>query len=256
MPTAESFFDNRKDYITYLIMKCIEQSKGAVGSWALRENLLENGVDCSTATVGRYLKDLDYKEYTFPCGNQGRILTPLGKAQIATLDLSINRYEVQSKLAREVQVNSYEELIDLINTRKALEMEACAQACVRATENDLKLLKKALSDHQACVDNNEDPTDTAFNFHEVIGQICHNKFLYAMLDMLFFEEKKMESRFETLVTRERGKSYVKEHWQITEAIAARDSWKAAQLMSKHIDVLRYAVEEDWDRQLKQNGKQR
>ena len=112
----------------------------------------------------------------------------------------------------------------------------------------MKLLKKALDSHQACVDNNEDPTDTAFDFHEVISRICHNKFLYALLDMLFFEEKKMEARFETLVTRERGKHYAKEHWQIMEAINARDSWRAAQLMGKHIDVLRYAIEEDWERQ--------
>ena len=48
---------------------------------------------------------------------------------------------------------------------------------------------------------------------------------------------------ETLVTRERGRIYVKEHEEIAAAICAHDARRAEELMDRHIAVLCAAVEE-------------
>ena len=59
--------------------------------------------------------------------------------------------------------------------------------------------------------------------------------------MLIHEEKRIESVMESLVTRERGQAYAKEHAAIAEAIIAKDPVRAAKLMEQHIQVLSDAI---------------
>lgn len=79
-------FSSRTKMISYLLLRFIADKDEPAGSWVLREDLLSFGIDCSTATIGRYLKELDYREYTVQKSNQGRVLTPIGQAHLEELE--------------------------------------------------------------------------------------------------------------------------------------------------------------------------
>lgn len=72
-------FKNESDIVLFLLVRQIGHRTGPVGSWTLKEELDSMGIAYGTATVGRYLKMLDYKGYTIHKGNQGRILSDEGK---------------------------------------------------------------------------------------------------------------------------------------------------------------------------------
>ena len=134
-------------------------------------------------------------------------------------------------------------MIELLYVRRALETEAARQAAINARAEDIAVLIRSVEDHRDTVEQNRDPTEPALEFHAVVADISHNKFICPILNMLIYEEKKIEAVMETLVTRERGRVYVKEHEQIAQAICDHDGEKAAQFMYAHIDELCKAVEE-------------
>ena len=141
-----------------------------------------------------------------------------------------------------MKVTEYGELIELLYVRRALETEAARQAAISARAEDIAVLMRSVEDHRDTVEQNRDPTEPALEFHAVVADISHNKFICPILNMLIYEEKKIEAVMETLVTRERGRVYVKEHEQIAQAICDHDGEKAAQFMYAHIDELCKAVE--------------
>lgn len=222
----------------YFLLKFINESKQPVGSWMLKAQMDSLGIKCSTATIGRYLKMLDCDELTIPCGNQGRILSEKGVERLKELDAQYERTTAQEKFSKGIQVEDYEELIDLLQIRKILEIEATRMAAQNASEQDIQKMMWAVQQHRECVARDGDPTYTGLQFHIVLAEICHNKFLLAILNMLVFEEKRIESRFDWLLIREvQGRENVEEHTQIANAIAQHDSEMAVLLMERHLNAL-------------------
>jgi hypothetical protein len=238
---STGLFSNNTDVTIYLLMKMISESAVPMGAWVLNEQLLNNGVKSSVATVGRYLKMLDYRNHTIRKGFEGRILTPEGIEALNELDALIDRALMQNKFSHSIRVNEYRDLLDLIHARKALESEAARLAAQNATDEELEELLVVLRLHRKYVEENQDPTEQALAFHSTIAKISHNKFIAALLNMLIFEEKKIEAKFEKLVTRERGRVYIQEHEKITNAIIERDAEYAAKLMDSHISELYQAI---------------
>lgn len=230
-------FKSRNAVISYLLMTMIDEKEAPVGAWQLQENLRKCGIECSTASVGRLLRNLDYTSYTVRKSNQGRILTPLGQAKLVALKEKLASVERQNNIQESLKVRKYDELIDLLLARKALEAEAARLAALHGTEEDMQRLSEAVQAHRQCVSNRQDPTESAFHFHKIVSEMSYNRFLKTLLDMLIYEEKKIEAVFETLVTRERGSVYVVEHSDIADAIIARDAKRAGKLMGAHIQEL-------------------
>ena len=168
-----SIFKNDSEYISYLLMKYIQEDGAPVGAWTLREKLLAHGIDRGTATIGRYLKSLDSQDYTITQGNQGRLLTPRGVTRLHQIEKALQEVEVQNFLTATTQIHEYQDLIDLLYVRRLLETETAALAAEYATEGELKQLQSALEAHERCVALNSDPTETALIFHQTIADICH-----------------------------------------------------------------------------------
>lgn len=239
-------FKTQAQMVEYLLLRVLHERNEPVGSWALKSSLDAYGVELSTATVGRHLKKLEDREFTVQVSNLGRVLTPLGAAHFSSLHTRVNRAKIRDMTSEALKVNEYDELLDLLCVRVALETQTARQAAQRAGKKDIAKLDAALERHRECIRENRDPTDTALEFHSVVAHISHNKFAAALLDMLIYEEKEIEAVFQTLVTRERGKTYVVDHDEITQAIRERNPDEAARLMHEHVMELYYAVKDQAD----------
>lgn len=236
-------FKSSKEFSHFLIMSLIDAAGKPIGAYELQPLLAANGVSCSTATIGRQLKELDSAEYTIQQSNLGRILTPLGISVLNSQRSQLDRAKIHGAFSKALYIHQYDELIDLIYARKIIEPAIAFLAAENATEQEILELSKHLEKHRVVTNNNQDPTDAALDFHTYIGKISHSKSLNAMLNVLIFEEKRVESTFESLLTRERGRSYVVEHSNIFHAIQARNPEKARDLMEQHIQVLYCAIVE-------------
>lgn len=235
-------FKNQADSIMYLIARSIAQSDGPVGSWSLKIELDANGVECSTATIGRYLKMLDVKGFTIQKSNQGRVLTPSGKIWLDGMKNRIDRAQMRDNISRTIHVNEYAEMVDLMQVRKLIEVDAARLAAENATDEDIRRLEATLQLHHRYVEDNVDPVDPALDFHLAVTQASHNKFMAAVLSLLVFEEKQIEATIEVLRTREMGSVYVVEHDDIMQAIREHNPQRAESLMEAHMQVILDEVE--------------
>lgn len=231
------------DTIMYLLIKIISSKDSSIGSWALKADLDERGVYCSTATIGRYLKMLDSNGFTVRKSNQGRLLTEKAVTWLANIDQQIARAKLRKETSRAFEVNEYFEFIDLLRARKAIEVEAVRAAVACASSKEIAKLRSSINKHYRYVAENRDPVDPALEFHSIIAEISHNKFIKTMLNILVFEEKQIESAMESLITRERGGIYVLEHDEIARALEDRNEQLAVKLMEKHMEEIISAVEE-------------
>lgn len=236
-------FRTENDAVTFLIASIIEDSASPIGAWTLKEKLKKYGIDYGTATVGRYLKELDSQGLTEQKSNQGRILTEPGQQWLSKISNNVTRAQIHKQSSKALKIDSYSDLVELIQARKAIEIAGVALAVEQATDEDLVKLKQAVIKHYRYVAENRDPTDPALEFHSIVAEISHNRFIKAMLDMLIFEERTIEDNIEQLVTRKRGDTYVVEHDDISSAIVERNAEKAISLMSQHLDALLSAVRE-------------
>lgn len=235
-------FKNENDTVLFLLVKQIGSKDGPAGSWTLREDMEKAGIVYSIATIGRYLKTLDLKGYTFQKGNQGRLLTEDGKVWLDKMEESLARAEIRNESSRALKVNKYSDLIDLMKARKAIEVETVRLAALNASEKEITDLRKTINVYYRYIAQKKDFVDPALNFHSIIADMSHNRFMKAILEMLVFEEKGIENNIEQLETRDKGNIYVIEHDDITRAIEERNPDLASELMAKHMDGILKDVE--------------
>jgi DNA-binding FadR family transcriptional regulator len=243
-------FSSKSEVVEYLLLKYLAQSHHPIGSWVLKVMLELNDLEVSTATIGRILKNLDTKQYTELVDSQGRVITEKGIAYVNKLSERVEREYLQKKLIHASQPKNLDELLDLLRARKALECETARLAASRAASEDIASIEKAMLRHEDAVLNKNDPTATALDFHKKVAVASKNRFLIAALDILIYEEVKLESQFTELITRERGDEYAKQHRLIMEAIKQQRPKEASALMGIHLDTLIEAIQEQDERMSK------
>ncbi|WP_286900129.1 GntR family transcriptional regulator [Thermocrispum sp.] len=139
---------------------------------------------------------------------------------------------VRSDRGMIVRENSPEEVLDIYETRIALEATAARMAAERRTVHDLLQMREYA---QAMVD--ETPADAtemvAMNerFHRSVWRATHNRSMIDLLERLNMHLGRYPAT--TLAYPGRWERGARQHLDIVEAIEARDGDKAAELAAAH-----------------------
>ncbi|WP_054637824.1 FadR/GntR family transcriptional regulator [Thalassobacillus sp. C254] len=232
----ERGFSSKTDILNYLLLKYLSKMQTPVGSWVLRDLLQKEGLNVSTATIGRALKNLDSQELTKLIEAQGRVITAEGIQYVKVFSEKIRIYNLQQNIMDAVQPKNIDELLDLMRVRKALECETARLAALRATDQNIEVLEKTVCIHEKCVETNDDPTKPALGFHGELAKSSNLRFLIASLDLLINDELWLEDRF-IEITRERADEYTLHHRLIASAIRERDPDEANHQMGIHMDAI-------------------
>lgn len=237
-------FQSKAELYEYIIMYIIGENDGPIGSWALKSALNEYEAELSTASIGRYLKEMDSKGITETVSNKGRVLTEKGKKLLAEKEESVTKAMLHSNIREATDITEYSQLIQLYYVREALEVEAVREAVLYASDEEFAEMELTIADYRNCLERDEDFTDPALKFHAVLARSTKNRFLEAILKMLIYEQKSIEAKFEILATRELeyGLGYAREHEEILKALQERDVEKATRLMITHLGATRGALE--------------
>ena len=130
-----------------------------------------------------------------------------------------------------------QELNDVLEVRKSLEMLAANKACERMTEEDMKAMRDAGEEFRKLALNpNCDLTaltEADVAFHDTIYRGTRNRRLNQILANL--REQMYRFRLEYLKDASIRESLVSEHEEIMKAVAGRDGELAADLIGEHID---------------------
>ncbi len=236
-------FSTKAEAIEYLLLDYLAQAEEPMGSWSLYEMLQFKGYQVSVATIGRVLKTFDIQGLTELVKQRGRALTTRGREYARELSERVERARLQNRLLELSQPRDLKELMDLLQARSALEHEVARLAAMRASPRHIEAIRQSLEEHQRSVSEKTDPTAAALKFHQAVAKASQNRFLATILDLLIYEESKVEARITRLITRERGSEYVAQHALIHEAIARRNTEEAERRMSEHMDALLRAIQE-------------
>ncbi len=172
-----NLFSTQEEAAHYMLLEYLLNSQEPVGSWVLKVVLELKGIDVSIATVGRYLKSLDSKNFTKLIGSQGRMITTEGANFVKKLTIDLEMEQLQRKLIDAAHPRNFEELLDVLLARKALESESARLAAVRATDKNIEQIRKTLERHRICVENKNDPTSPSLDFHRKVTLASQNRFL-------------------------------------------------------------------------------
>lgn len=130
-----------------------------------------------------------------------------------------------------------QELNDVLEVRKSLEMLAANKACERMTEEDMKAMRETGAEFRKLALNpNCDLTaltEADVAFHDTIYRGTRNRRLNQILANL--REQMYRFRLEYLKDASIRESLVSEHEEIMKAVAGRDGELAAGLIGEHID---------------------
>ena len=130
-----------------------------------------------------------------------------------------------------------QELNDVLEVRKSLEMLAANKACERMTEEDMKAMRETGAEfRKRALNPNCDLTaltEADVAFHDTIYRGTRNRRLNQILANL--REQMYRFRLEYLKDASIRESLVSEHEEIMKAVAGRDGELAADLIGEHID---------------------
>lgn len=225
--------------LEYLVLSYLDQIDGPVGSGAICDWLRQEGSGISEATVGRFLRELDIRNYTERAGFRGRTLTEKGKSRLAKLQHERAVAHSSTELMRALRVNDLDEVVGVLVARRALEREIARLAAVCATERDVEALEVLIHRYET-VGPLHAAAEADFAFHSRLAEISGNKILQAATRLIHAEAQ--ASMIPEPIRRKLRPTLALQHVEIVDAIRTRDPQRAEAAMVKHLDLLIDAVQ--------------
>jgi GntR family transcriptional repressor for pyruvate dehydrogenase complex len=211
-----------------LVLSVLRAQRVPLGARAIGRELSVEGLQTSESTINRLLVDLDARGLTEPIEKKGRVLTAEGKRVSEVLLLSQHR---DLYFERALDLQSVDDLIDHLMTRRGIEREAARAAALRASDEEIRSL-------HALAQPGSVPLHERLAFHRAVGDASHNKQIQAIANTLFVERlEPVESVVLTIGMRQGVLvDWENDHRAIADRIADRDPDGAENEMVLHLDA--------------------
>jgi len=232
-----------KDKWKMTILEIIDKSAEPVGSWYIVNAFVEQGVEVSSATIGRELNQLEMLGLVEKIGFKGRLITKLGKKVIEDAKSSLEIDFYKNSLDELINSNVLENFLMVLEARMAIERQTARLAALRITNEELADLKKCLENQVNHSKDKQSIANDDIAFHSGIAKSSKNKALFSLYMMLSSMGQQSEL-FEQLRYRV-GDSYSNFHQKILEALEAHDAQLAESRMMDHIGKLIHDVNQYW-----------
>lgn len=141
---------------------------------------------------------------------------------------------------------------EMLELRRALEVESASLAAQRATSADLEKIRESLEKMTLYEKDVEAGVQADLHFHLQIVQATHNELLIEMVQMLTerMEETIRATRKHRFSDGNRYQATFEEHKEIYIAIASGNSEEAKKIMEEHITRIRKELSTTFSPKLK------
>jgi DNA-binding GntR family transcriptional regulator len=143
-----------------------------------------------------------------------------------------------------VRERSPEDILDIYETRIALEATVARVAAERRTEYDLRSMRRVLDQSRATSRGNVDRVELNRQFHRTIWVASHNESLIDLLERLNLHLARYPAT--TLSFPGRWKQALDEHQALVDAIEHRDGARASSVALTHFTEARDIRIKLWD----------
>ena len=241
-PVAESVDGNQsRAEMEYLTPCDLQAGPGPVGSGRICATLAAAGIRISEATAARLLRSLDRQGYTQPLGVKGRVLTDRGRQRLAELEQAHRCSQLHHSLIDATRVETIEDILDLLGTRRAVESETARLAALRATAEELVAIEQAARAHLAAIQAGENVAPGNCAFHLLIARASKSRALLAVAELLFQNEQLQA--VQAHIQRAIGAVAPDVHLPLLQSLKDRQPERAADAMRVHIDSLIRVVQD-------------
>jgi GntR family transcriptional repressor for pyruvate dehydrogenase complex len=219
----------------HTILHLLDATEGPAGSGTLMERLDDLGFRVSEPTVGRFLRTLDRRGLTERVSNKGRGLTDAGRTRLRQLCEDESQTHYERELVRSIRTTTFDEIIEVLIARRALERETARLAAERATDEDIALLEETVREQRAALKTGRVAADADVRFHALVAQTSRNRVLAAAIELIR-RDKQITLTLDAMLRRTTHK-YAVGHEGIVAAIRDRDPEAAERAMLGHIDTV-------------------
>jgi|GEM_PF-1134396 len=228
------------DEIQRATLTIVAESDTPVGSLRLAQGLADLGAEVAEATAGRYLNALEREGYIASDGpKRGRSITAKGRERLDDLDRRARLLERGRTIAKVSEVADIDDLIAVLEVRRALESEAASLAAQFSDDAQRHALAEAASDHVRVAQSGSLPSAEASSaFHLAIARASGNPVLSSVAQTLLdpANQRRLRSGEDVSVVQNVVAVQAREHLAIAEAISEGRAADAADLMRAHLDV--------------------
>lgn len=132
---------------------------------------------------------------------------------------------------------STQEVLDSIEVRQVLELEAAQLACERRTQADLDRLAELVQATDRVLEENGNIAELDHAFHMALAEAAHNTILVRILHA--FYRLSLNRRHTYFADVNNGRRSARSHADMVQAIRDQDPKRAATLMAEHLTNARY-----------------
>lgn len=123
-------------------------------------------------------------------------------------------------------------IMDCMEVRKILEVQAVSLACKRRTQADIAALRQNLHSTRAKIDVGESMAELDFEFHMAVFRAAQNDIFTRVVTPFYLMSRNRREEF--FRDPGHGDASLAQHIAITDAIEAEDIALAVELMDRHI----------------------
>lgn len=126
-----------------------------------------------------------------------------------------------------------DKLLEALEVRRIVELQAVELACTRRTDEDMALLDSIVDRFDASVEGSHESTaDLDYEFHMALFQAAHNSVLTQMVYPFYLMSAHRRATF--FVDKVRSAGSNAQHRELVECVRNRDAKKGQQVMGAHI----------------------
>ncbi|MDX9871013.1 MAG: FCD domain-containing protein [Clostridia bacterium] len=226
-----------------LVLEMVGDAQVPIGSWYLVNQLAEENIETSSATVGRVLNRLESLGYLQKEKFRGRIITDKGMDAIRYNKQLKDITSEQNKLNKYINPQVLEDFLVVLEARRTVERGTARLAALKATPEEISFLDGVLARQEQKHKEKQWITGDDLAFHKTIAKASKNTILETVYNQLAIFGQQSKS-FEYIRTKIQAE-YMVSHRRIADAIRQRDPDKAEAAMAAHIDSLVEDVNKYW-----------
>ncbi|QNB46425.1 FCD domain-containing protein [Thermanaerosceptrum fracticalcis] len=227
-----------------MILKMIKDAQEPMGSWNILNRFTDDGIETSSATIGRILNKLENLGYLKKEKFRGRTITEKGLHAIQVSKQLKDMALQQSKLTQFIDPQCLGDFLTVLEARRAIERETAKKAALYASKQDIQHMEEVLQRQEAKYQEHQWITEDDISFHKAIARASRNSILESMYSLLAIFGQ--QSRAFELLREKIHAEYMVSHRRILNAIKNGDPNEAEEAMLAHIDNLVADVKKYWE----------
>jgi len=182
------------------------------------------------------------EEFGVSRGTIRSVLDILERQHLVARQIGSGTYVTHRETTNQQEISSVTSPVEMNEVRIAIEPQMVRLAIANASARDLEELRDALRRCEDCDGDAEKFAQADTAFHMALASCSRNKLMYWLYERI--SEVRRHAQWRTmkakLLTAERIDHYNRQHRELYEAIAARDTTSAVQLIKDHL----YGVHDD------------